>query len=233
VPENIFVAIVGDFDAKEAQKLVEDTFGKQPAGPVPPQPNLIEPEHIPCMLAKTKDIEHSYWYGGFLGPDLSSNDQFAADLTANILGGGRSSRLYRTLREEKQLVYNINAGFMSQRGTGVFVFSAVFEPKNENEVVAEIMKQLISLQTTGPTNDELNRAKEMLKSSWYFGAETFNAQACNLGYWHMQGKPDMIDGYVDGLMKVTDQDIIDFLRKYYKSYGLNQAVIVPKQSNAK
>lgn len=233
VPKNIYVAIVGDFNTADIEKLVKETFGKQEVAPLPEQPALNEPEHKPVFLAKTKDVEHAYWLGGFLGPDIHSNEQFSADIAANILGGGRSSRLFRILREQKRIVYNINSGYISQRGTGVFAFSAIFDPKNEQEVINAVMLEITLLKEGGPTDDELKRAKESLRSQWYFGTETFNAQASNLGYWHMQGRPEMIDGYVNKIMKITKKDVTDFLKKHYKPYGLNQAVIVPKTANAK
>jgi len=233
VPENMIVSVAGDFDEKEALELIKDTFGKQPKEFAPAQPMIIEPEHKGNLLAKTKDLEQTYWFGGFIGPDIMSNDQFSADVTATILGGGRSSRLNKTLREEKRLVYGVNASFWSQKGSGIFVFSAVFEPKNSKEVVDVITSEINTLQAKGPTDEELARAKIIIKTQWYQGLETIHDRASSMGYWYLLGRPELADTYINNIEKVTKKDVTDFLDKYYKPYGLNQAELVPKQINAK
>ena len=80
-----------------------------------------------------------------------SDDQYTADIMTTILGGGRSSRLYRTLREEKRLVYSVGASFWSNRGSGVTICSGVFAPEKENKVIHgiitmdDILSQLVSI----------------------------------------------------------------------------------------
>ena len=233
VPENIIVSVAGDLNSDKALALIKDTFGKQ-AGPKPPQqPVLIEPSHGPNSQARTKDLEHAYWLGGFIGPDIASDDQFTADLASTILGGGRSSRLFRKLREEKRLVYYINASFWSQHGSGSFALMSVYDPKKEKDVVDGINAELNSLMNDGPTDEEVARAKVMAKSQWFFGMETFHDQASTLAYWNLMERPELADGYIAGLEKVTKEDIKDFFNKYYRPYGLNQAILIPKVKNAK
>jgi zinc protease len=227
VPSNMIVSIAGDVTAAEALQLARETFGAQKQGKAPRDPDLIEPPHEPKTVRETKDVEHEYWIGGFLGPTITSNDQFAADLTAMILGGGRSSRLYRILREEKQLVYAISASFWSQRGSGTMVLHAVFAPEREKETLAELRAIIDGLAAEGPTDTELKRAKELTRSQWYFGKETPHEQASLRGYWYMQGNPAMAERYLAGIEAVTNDDIIRFLKTYYTTPGLSQAVLIP------
>lgn len=229
VPGNMVLSIAGDLDTKKTLNLVKETFGKQKSAQLPQEPDLVELQHKPLSLARNKGVEHSYWLSGFLGPTIQSDEQFAADITSTILGGGRSSRLYRKLREDKQIVYSIDTSFWSQRGTGLFAVSAVFSPEKQKEVIAEVTSEMERLKTEGPTDIELKRAKEMIKSQWYFGKETFHDQASLLGYWNMQGNPEMIDRYIDGLAKVEKKDVIDFLKKYYEPQGMSQAILLPEK----
>lgn len=233
VPGNMVVSIVGDINKTDAITLVQQTFGKQKSMPVPEEPKLIEPEHKSAAISKQKNVEHAYWMGGFLGPDISSDDQFAADITSVILGGGRSSRLYRRLREEKQLVYSTGASFWSQRGSGISVISAVFDPGKKKAVLNEITNELNLLMTNGPSDAEIQRAKEMTKSQWAFGLETFHEQASLIGYWEMQKRPEMTDIYISCIEKITKEDVVNFLKKYYQPHGLSSAVLLPKKSGKK
>jgi zinc protease len=229
VPRNMVLSVAGDFDTQRVLALIEDTFGKAQDKPEPAQPLLVEKFHKPALQRQTKQIEHAYWMAGFLGPDILSKDQFAGDIAANVLGGGRSSRLYQSLRENKKLVYMIDCGFQSQRGSGVLVFSSVFDRKNEKETVECIQKEIGNLRADGPTEEELKRSKEMARSQWYFSRETVHDQASNLGYWYMQKNPDMIDNYVKNLEKVTREDVKKFLKDYFDPQGLNQSIIVPER----
>lgn len=101
IPQNMVVSIVGDIDIKETSKIVEETFGKIEKTVIPVEPVIIETiKNTSDFITKDKTV-HSYLLAGFLGPDMSSKDIYVADIALNILGSGKSSRLYRVLKEEK------------------------------------------------------------------------------------------------------------------------------------
>ncbi|OGS19279.1 MAG: hypothetical protein A2219_04465 [Elusimicrobia bacterium RIFOXYA2_FULL_50_26] len=227
VPANMFVSIAGDVDAAAMRKIVNETFAKQPGKNPPPEPGLVEPPHESVSLQTKKAVEQAYWMAGFTGPTITSDDQFAGDITSVILGGGRSSRLFRTLREEKQIVYSIGTSFWSQRGSGVFAISGVFAPEKENETITATLLEIKRLADEGPTEEELRRAKTALESQWYFGKETFHDQASLYAYWHMQGNPSMVERYIEGTERVTAGDVKNFLKKYFTGKGFNQAILAP------
>jgi predicted Zn-dependent peptidase len=208
---------------------VSAIFGTQKAEPASPAPNLIESLHEASSISRNKDVEHAYWLGGFVGPDAKSDDQFTADITATILGGGRSSRLFRQLREEKQLVYAISSSFWSQRGSGAFAVSAIFDPKNEKQVLSGINAEIRRLMEKGPDDAELRRAKEMIKAQWFFGLETYHEQASIAGYWNMQGNPGILERYIPELEKVRRDDVMQFLKKYYETQGMSGALMLPQK----
>lgn len=227
-PGNMVLSIAGDLNPDHALDIVKNTFGKQMKMPAVNEPLLAETEHQPKIMKSNKNLEQAYWMAGFVGPDITSDEQFAADITSTILGGGRSSRLYRKLREELQLVYSIGASFWSQRGSGVMVFSATFDPKKEQQIVETTNKEIDRLTAEGPGDAELKRAKEMAKSQWYFGKETSHEQAALFGYWQLQGNPSMAENYIDGIEKTGKEEVINFLKKYFQPHGLSQAIIVPE-----
>ncbi|MFC1501201.1 M16 family metallopeptidase [Elusimicrobiota bacterium] len=228
-PDNMIVSIVGDIDTDAALRLVKQTFGKQKKTGVLKLPDLKEPFHKERTSKLKKDVEHSYLLAGFIGPDIKSNDQFIADITSTILGGGRSSRLYQSLREEKKLVYNIVSSFWTQRGNGTFIVQSIFDPKNEKEVIAEIKYAINNLKNEGPSDAELSRAKEIIKTQWFFGLETFYDQASVLGYWNMQDYPEILDIYIESIDNIKKGQVQDFLKKYFDTQGLTYSLISPKK----
>jgi zinc protease len=229
VPNNMVFALIGDFDTNKMTLLIKDTFGGMKSKPVPAEPALIEPPHAPVSSSKNKDVEHTYWVGAFLGPSIKdTKDQYTADVISTLIGGGRSSRLNRKLREEKQLVYSISASFWTMRGSGMMVFSAAIPPGKEKPAIDATLAEIELLKDKGPEENELNRVKEMAKSSWYFGLETCHGQASLASYWYLLGNPGYIDNYVKGIESVTSEDVVNFMKKYYGN-GLNQAIMLPEK----
>ncbi|MCX5781555.1 MAG: pitrilysin family protein [Elusimicrobia bacterium] len=229
IPENMFLTIAGDIDSKSILLTIMETFGRQKSSKIPNFPDLAEEKHGPNDIITKRDVEHGYLLAGFIGPDLKSSEQFSADITSIILGGGRSSRLYRKLREKKKLVYAISSSFYSQRGSGAIVFQSVFDPKNENIVLSELNREIQELEKNGPSDEELNRAKEMIKADWYFDQESFHDQAATVGYWNMQGLPQMPDKYIRNIEKITKKDVQVFLKNYFRSQQLSYALIIPEK----
>lgn len=227
VPNNMVLVIMGDFRESELIELIKETFGRQRGGAVNAKPMLLENDFSKADKRASKDVEHCYWVGGFLGPDITqTKDLLTADIVSSILGTGRSSRLFRILREEKQLVFSVGASYWGMKGNGVMGFSAVTTPDKEKKAADEITRIIKQFKESGPTEQEMKRAKEMSKSSWYFGNESIHGQAALMGYWYLLGNPDFIDKYVDGMEAVTVNDVKDFMNRYYRE-GLSTAVMVP------
>jgi predicted Zn-dependent peptidase len=229
-PENITLVIAGDFDTAKTLELVKATFGMQKNTPVAPQPDLIEPQHSKQVLKESKKVAMTYMLAGFLGPELKSNEQYAGDISGMILGSGRSSRLVMSLREKKELVYSIGASFSTQRGTGDMTVYAVFSKEKEKKVIDEINKEITKLMEKGPSDEELKRAKELIRSQWIFENETVHDKASLFGYWETLGCPEFYATYLSNIEKVTKKDVSDFFTKYYKPQGLNISLIVPEES---
>ncbi len=228
VPQNIFVAVVGDFDKEQVLATIEDTFGKFEKGTAPAEPVIIETsDKVTDFNAKEKTV-HTYLLAGFKGPDMASDDIYVADVALSILGSGKSSRLYRVLKEEKNIVFSISSSFMTLRGTGSAFISAVFEPSKYKEAVEAVENELDKFTKEGPTEAELKKIKTNIKSSWIFGLQTFSDQAGQLGYWYSQGHPEKFENYLKNVDKITVDDVKKFMNKYYSKEKMSKVSICPK-----
>lgn len=227
-PNNMVLALAGDFDKDKMLALVRETFGKLVAKPLPPEPDLIEPDHKPEARSAKRDVEYSYWIGAFLGPAIDDTaGEYTADVVSGLIAGGRSSRLVKKLREEKQLVYSIGSQYWGMKGRGLVIISAAIPPGKEKQAEKETLKELDTMMKEGPTDAELARVKTILRSGWFFGQETFHDQAATMGYWQLLGNPGYVDKYVSGVESVTKEDVKAFLTKYYAG-GLNTSLITKK-----
>lgn len=228
-PDRMVVSIVGDVDIPKTKKTIADTLGKNKnTNPKYKAPNIKEPFKKGTEFIQKDKLSHSYMLAGFLGPDINSDDIFTADVALNILGAGKSSRLNRVLKEDKQLVYSIASSFLTLAGTGSAYISAIFDKGKYNKIIAAITEELDKFAAEGPTHEELDKVKTNIKSDWLFGMQTFNEQAGQYGYWKLYGDINKLKKYLKNIDKVTVKDVKKFMKKYYSKERLSKAVIFPK-----
>ncbi|MDR2676827.1 MAG: insulinase family protein [Endomicrobium sp.] len=228
VPGNIIVVAVGNFNEIKVKKLVGETFGKFYEQSLPIEPLIVENIHNGEDIIEYGNVEIGYMLSGFLGPNLSETDMYIADIAVNILGEGRTSKLYKFLYEKKHLVFSIDAFFMIERGTGNVCIMSLFDPKNIEEVKNEIKNQIQGIIENGVTQKELNRAKLSIKMNLSLSFETSIDIAERLGYWYLMGNPSFVTKYVQKLEKITIEDIIHFFKKYYSSKLISNIALLPK-----
>ncbi|MFQ5893653.1 MAG: M16 family metallopeptidase, partial [Nitrospinota bacterium] len=185
-PENIFLVIVGDIDGPAVTALVEKHFGSAgwpTGGPLasdlPPEPRQDRFRRVVFRYPAAK----AHLAVGFHIPQASDPSVHALDALAFILGQGKSSRLYRRVKEDQQLVHQVASYAITPREPGLLVATAVLDPPKVEEAVRSIATELFRLGREGPTDEELSRAKINLVSDFIYGQETMRGQARSLGYF--------------------------------------------------
>ena len=157
-PANASIAIAGDVRTDEVFRQVNRYFGEIPPGPVPPplvSTTVREPTNE-IRLSLTDDIELSRLYLSWLTPALFESGDAEFDILGDILAGGKSSRLYRSLVHERQIAVDVSAGQGSRELSSSFSIVATASPGHTlDELEAVIMDELLVLMTTGPTESEV------------------------------------------------------------------------------
>ncbi|MDR3112784.1 MAG: insulinase family protein [Endomicrobium sp.] len=227
-PEKMAVVVCGNFDEKKIGAVIDETFGKFTKKTPPNAPNVIEENCAAKDTVSEGKVEIGYLFSGFLGPVISNDDIFTADLAAEILGGGKSSRLYRVLKEEKQIVFHIGSSFFTSTGNGAFYVSAVFDPANLEEVKNEIKTQIEKIAKEGVNEEELKRAKLSIKTEWSFSFEKPSDIAYFYGYWTLMRSPEIVKEYISKLEKISAKDVQNFFEKYYSKDRLVNAALLPR-----
>jgi zinc protease len=230
IPAKMAVVISGNFDETDVEKLIGETFGKFEEQSASPDPMLFEKVHEGKDIIEYGKVETGYTLTGFLGPAINDKDIYAADTAVNILGGRKSSRLYKALYEKKHLVYSTSSCFMTEKGTGNICIMSVFDSKNLKKIKDEIRKQIEDIINDGIAEEELNRAKLSIKTSWNFSLETPFDIADNIGYWHLMGHPEFVAEYIKKIESMTVGDIVDFFKKYYSPAAVFNVALLPQQA---
>lgn len=215
-PENIILAVSGDFDKKQLLARLESLFGGWKGKAELPQVAAPAPEVKPEVLFVRKDVNQSAVRMGHMGVDKSNPDIYAIRVMDYILGGGFTSRLVQEVRSNQGLAYNVDSHFdIGRRFIGTFV--AETETKSRTTVKAiSLMRDIIAGLTKEPVTDqELSLAKDSMINSFIFGfakPEAVVAQRARLEFY---GYPEgYLEKYRDNIAKVTKDDVLRVAKKY-------------------
>ena len=194
-PNNASLAIVGDIDPDKTRKLVEKYFGPIPAGkPVPRAAVSTPPITSEKRIAVGDQVELPRIYMAWITEPILTQADAECDLTAKILGGGKSSRLYEKLVYEKRIAQDIAAQQYSLALGSIFTIEATCKPGIEpQQLETSIREELDVFQKEGPAPAELERARNTIESSIIRGLENlggFGGVADRLNqYNHFLGNP--------------------------------------------
>lgn len=178
-PHNASLVIAGDFDRRGARRLVEEYFGplriRAPLErPEPPEPKIEGTLRITLTDAVELPLLGFVWHS----PAFFKPGDAEMDILGEILGGGKSSRLYRTLVYEKKLAQNVRV-FQASRFLGSEFRILVFGRPGVSldEIEAEVDRELERLRSQGPSQREVDRARNGIESLFWRGVESVRDRA--------------------------------------------------------
>jgi zinc protease len=197
-PNNASLAIVGDINKAQAKALVEKYFGPIAAGPPVPKLNVTTP---PVTAERrevvTDQVELPRVYMAWLTDPIYKPGDAEADLLAMILGGGKSSRLYKRLVYERQIAQDVAVTQNSLILGSVFQIQATAKPGVKPEDLEKaINEELDAVRKDGVTPEQLSRARNVIQTRIVQGLETlggFGGVADRLNqYNHYLGDPSYL-----------------------------------------
>ncbi len=197
-PNNASLAIVGDIDKASVKALVEKYFGPIAKGPSVDKNAVTTPPITAERRAIVSDkVELPRVYMAWLTAPFYQPGDADADLLGEVLGGGKSSRLYKKLVYEKQLAQDVAAYQQSMALQSAFIIEATARPGVKiDELEKAIDEELAGLRNNGPTDVELERARNGIETDIVRGLETlggFGGIADRLNqYNHYLGNPDYL-----------------------------------------
>jgi predicted Zn-dependent peptidase len=153
------------------------------------------------VMRNKKSLEQVQICLGVAAPPITDDNRYATLILNTVLGGGMSSRLFQTIREERGMVYSIYSDLSPYRDTGTLCVYAGTSAGKALEVVELIMAELRKLKEAPLTEEELKRAKDQLKGNLLLGLESSTARMANLArqemYFHQFFTVDELIGRVD------------------------------------
>ncbi len=172
-PNNAVLVLAGDISAEEARPLVEAYFGSIPAGPPLTKARAWVPEHADNVHETMQDrVPQARIYRVWAIPGRTEKDTTVLDVAASILGGGKTSRLYRDLVYERQIATGVEAGVFPFELSSLFFIQVDVKPgESVAEANARLDAVLADFLATAPSTDEVSRAQTGLVADAVKGLE--------------------------------------------------------------
>jgi len=210
-PSNASLVIAGDFDPAAARALVEKYFGWQPKRPRPtraPQPATPVLERD-VEIALTDRVQLPRLRLTWHSPALFAPGDADLDMAAHVLGGGKSSRLYKALVFEQRIAQDAFAYQSSQILGSLFQVGATAKPgHNLDEITAAVTAEIDRLASDGPTEAELARARNTHLADFYKSLDHLQTRADLLNhYQHVLGDPDGVARDVARYERTTAESV--------------------------
>jgi len=218
-PRNLTAVIVGDVNPQEARRLAEAYFGRIPAGPEPEPLWTEEPEQEGERRAKLHAQSQPILVLGYHKPSIHHQDNAVFNAVQDVLAGGRTSRLYRSLVQDKKIAAAAGGfpGFPGQKYPNLFLFFSFSTPghdnrENEEAMLAEIEK----LKTELVTEEELERVKRRARSQLVQQLRSNSGLAFQLAsYQALTGDWRDLFRELEAIDKVTREDIQRVATTYF------------------
>ena len=203
-PRNLVFSAAGHLDHDSFVAQVAEHFSSLAASSDTPFTRVPAPAtnaHI--TLKRKKSLEQVQLCLGVPAPPVDSSDRYAVYLLNTMLGGGMSSRLFQTIREDRGLAYSIYSETNPFRDTGCLAIYAGTSAEKTPEVLRLTIEELRRLKEAPVPEAELKRAKDQLKSNIVLGLESSSSRMANLArqqmYFGRSFSVDEIVAEVDGV----------------------------------
>jgi predicted Zn-dependent peptidase len=209
VPQNMVFSAAGNIQHEEMIALITSYFGK--LGPVNKDTlaRFEAPKPTPHItLKKKKSLEQVQICLGVPAPPVDSADRYVLYLLNSILGGGMSSRLFQSVREDAGLAYSIYSELSPYRDTGALSVYAGTSIEKTKEMIRLIIEEFRRLKADPVTDEELERAKNQSRGNIVLGLESSSARMSNLARQQMYyGRFTTVDEIIADVDRVTPADI--------------------------
>ena len=229
-PKNMCLVVVGDVNAEAVVEQAKKLFDATADSSVDPErPRRPEPVQEGLRWVRvSKDVQETHLGIGWHGVELRHDDTPAMDVLSILLGNGESSRLYRRVKREAQLVNDCYAYAYTPRDPGLLMVGANIHGDKIEDAYRGLLRETLRMKHESPAVAEVDKAKTILLSDAVYNKETVQGVARKLGYFELvAGSPSYEQEYYDGIRQVTPQDVQMTAQKYLGSSRMTVSVLLP------
>ena len=230
-PRNLVIAAAGNIEHARLVEMAvrafpESATGAERSARVQPGQGPAPAPAAPILVERKKELEQAHLIIAAPWPSARSEDRFASSLLASVIGGGTSSRLWQSIREERGLAYAVGAGASAFTDTGVFNIYAGTSPAQLDEVIDLSLAELRRAVRQPVEAEELRLVKDQAVSSILLSLESSSMRAGTLARQEIiHGRYISPDEIIRRLEAVTPEDLQQVARACFTSSGLALAAL--------
>jgi len=216
-PNNAVLTVAGDIDIEATKKLINDYFTDIPAGDEINRDLPVEPKKIEEVRDVVYDeVQLPAVMVAYHVPEVGSKDYYALSMLNKVLSDGQSSRLYKSLVDNKELAVASGAFPSGSEDPGLFTMFAIANMGVEvNLVEKAVLEEVNTLQNELITDEEFNKIRNQVESDFINSKSDVAGIANSLAdYYVLYGDTDLINTELDKYLAVTKEDIQQIAKEY-------------------
>jgi len=228
-PGNLTIAIVGDVNPQKVRALARKYFGRIPTAPKPEPVETVEPPQLGERRVTLEDPAQPFVLIGYHKPGINHPDDAVFDAITDIVGMGRTSRLYRSLVKEKKIAV-VASGFQGLPGNkypGLFLFYAMpARGHTHQECEQAIYEEIEKLKTELVTPEDLAKAKTRARAGLIRQLDSNSGLAAQITFYEVvTGDWRNLFKQLDKIERVTAEDIQRVAKEYFTKKNRSVGVI--------
>ncbi|MCG2721307.1 MAG: insulinase family protein [Thermodesulfovibrionales bacterium] len=229
-PGNAVIVVAGDINGEEMIKQIRTAFDDVPPGPKFESIMSSEPDQRgERRVILKREAELPYVLMAYHTPSFPDEDSYALEVLNGILSGGKSARLYQSIVYDKKIALAADADYSGfSKNPYVFFLAATAAPgKDIKDVESALLLEIEKIQEIPPSESEVQKAKNQIEASFIMGQDSIFVQAMKYGTFEMLGGWKLIDAYVEGIRKVTPEDVMKAAKKYFHEENRTVGILIP------
>jgi zinc protease len=233
IPNNAFIVVAGNIEVGAVFEKIRKEFGRIPRGPDVTDLDIGEPvQRGERRVYVEKEAELPYVFSAYKAPTVLDEDSYALDVLASILSEGKSSRIYKSLIDEKKIALSAGAGYSNiQKYPHLFYLYGTAVPgKTIDEVENALYKEVDIIKENPPTAREVLKAKNQVEADFIMHQDSIYFQTMMLGRFEMIGGWRLKDAYLEGVRKVTPEDVQRVAQKYLVDNKRTVGTLIPTKN---
>jgi len=218
VPNNAVLVVAGNFEIDDVKKKISDYFGPIPRGEEVPRINIIEDPITSEIKKKFYDpnIQLPMGLVSYRIPSFKDRDAYVLDMISSILSGGKSSRLYKKMVDEKKVSVQVQAVNLSFEDYGIYVILSL--PVGENTLQTlydNIDEEIEKLKVDLISEREYEKLQNEFENSFINTNSSMSGIANSLAsYYLLHDNVNLINERIDIYKSITKEEIRDVANKY-------------------
>lgn len=220
-PQNMVISINGNIDKDKTIKELNNIFKPKESTTnfdYTQYSSKIQNTTTPRQTVQKVPTTETAWIllGWQTNGVLNEKDYATLQVIDSLLGSGMSSRLFKDLREQEGLAYQLGSGYSPNVLKGSFLLYIGTNPQTLEKAKSGLFEEITKLKTEYVGDKELQDAKEKLLGNYVIGLETNLDKASNIGWYEASTRGYQFkDNYEKLINSVTDSDIIEVANKYF------------------